>query len=82
MWSARAASWTTFVRSKRPLAQHPLEQLLRAGLVERHVTRRELSEHGVLALDPDHVEAAVGEREGERQADPPQADHRDAGRGH
>ncbi len=46
------------------------------------MTRRELGEHDVLALDADHVDAAIGEREGERQANPPQADHRDALRSH
>jgi hypothetical protein len=46
------------------------------------VTGGHLIEDSVLALDPDHVEAVVREREGKRQPDPPQADHRDAGRGH
>ena len=35
-------------------------------------------EHGLLALDADHLEAAVGERQRQRQAHPAETDDRDA----
>ena len=49
-------------RQLEPVAlQHALEQLLRAGLRERHLAGRELVEHPLLALDADRV-AALGPR--------------------
>ena len=45
---------------------------------ERHLARRELVEHGLLALDPDRVEPAIGERQREWQADTAEADDGDA----
>ena len=57
--------------------EHPLEQLLRAGLAVGHAAGRHLLQHGLLALDADHLEAAIGERERQRQPHAAQADDRD-----
>jgi hypothetical protein len=57
----------------------PLEQLLGAGLVERHLARLHGLEHARLAVDPDHAQAAVGEGESERQADAAEPHDRDVG---
>ena len=79
MWSARPRPGTERVQLEAARGQHPLEQLLGARLVERHLAGARPREHRGLALDADHVEAAVGEGERERQADPAEADDGDAG---
>ena len=60
------------------LAEHAVEQLLRAGLTERHPTRLELGEDRLLALDSDHVEPVAGEGKRQRQSHPAQTDYGDA----
>ena len=47
--------------AEAPASLDPLKQLLRPGLGERHAPGRDLLEHGGLALDPDHLEAAIRE---------------------
>jgi hypothetical protein len=49
--------------------QHALEQLLGAGLVERHLAGAHGVEHARLAVHADHVQAPVGEGQRERQTD-------------
>ena len=66
-------------RQLEPPPRHDaLEQLLGAGLVERHLARRQLIEHGLPALDSDRGQAAVRERQREGQADTAEADDGDA----
>jgi hypothetical protein len=52
----------------------PLEQLLRAGLRERHLAARHLVEHRLLALHADRRKPAVGERQRQGKADTAEAD--------
>ena len=78
MWSALRGVLHR-ARQLEPVARdHALEQLLRAGLRERHLPRRDLVEHGLLALDADRAQAALGERQREWQADSAEADDGDA----
>ena len=54
-----------------------LEQLLGPGLPVGHAAGCDLLQHALLALDADHVEAAIREGERQRQAHPAQTDDRD-----
>ena len=78
MWSA----WRGVLHRARQLEpvalQHALEQLLGAGLRERHLAGRELVEHRLLALDADRSQPSVRERQREGKADPAEADDGDA----
>jgi hypothetical protein len=58
--------------------EHALQEVLGAGLVERHAPVADSGEHGRLPVDADHAQPPVGERQRERQADAAQADDRDA----
>jgi hypothetical protein len=58
----------------------PLEQLLGARLLEGHAARLDGVDRRALSLDGNHLEAAVGEGERERQADAAQADYGDGAR--
>ena len=62
-------------RQLEPVAlQHAFEQLLGAGLRERHLAGRELVQHPLLALDADRSQPSVRERQREGKADPAEAD--------
>jgi hypothetical protein len=58
--------------------EHPLEQVLRAGLVKWHPPGRDLLEHRISPLDADHLEPPVRERQRQRQAHPAETDDGDA----
>ncbi len=62
-----------------PALVYALQQLLRAGLLEGHHALAHRAEAGGVVVDPHNPQAAVGERERERQADAAEADHRDVG---
>ena len=62
-------------RQLEPVAlEHAFEQLLGAGLRERHLARRELVQHPLLALHADRAQPSIRERQREGQADPAEAD--------
>ena len=66
-------------RQLEPVAlEHALEQLLGAGLRERHLARRELVQHPLLALHADRAQPSIRKRQREWQADPAEADDGDA----
>ena len=76
----RAASATRSDSSSVPAACTRSSDLLGAGLVERHPRRRGRPQALGVVVDAEHVQPAVGEREGERQADPAEADDGDVER--
>ena len=59
-----------------PARDHALEQLLGAGLVERHPAGADRGEHRLVVVDADHAQPAVGEAQRERQPHAPETDHR------
>ena len=54
-----------------------LEQLLCAGLGERHLAGSHRGQQRRVVVDPDHPQAAVGEAQRQRQPDPAKTDHGD-----
>ena len=61
---------------RQPTARmHPVEQLLRAGLRERHPAFPHRVQAAAVVVDSNHLEAAVGEGQRQRQADAAEADH-------
>jgi hypothetical protein len=53
-----------------------LQQLLGALLRERHPAGLESLDDRRVVVDPEYANPAVGEAQGQRQADPPESDHR------
>jgi len=65
------------IRQRQPPAlDHPLEQILSAGLGERHAPLANGAKPGGVVVDPDHPQSPVGERKGQRQPDSAEADDR------
>ena len=58
-----------------------LDQLVGAGLLERHAAGGDGLQALWIVVDPEHGEAAVGERQREREADAAETDDRDVGGG-
>ena len=56
------------------IGYHAVEQRLRAGLLEGHPPFAHGVQAGGVVVDPDHLQAAVGERQGQRQPDAAEAD--------
>ena len=54
-----------------------VEQLLGAGLLERHPAGANRLEHRRIVVDPEHAQPAVGEAQRQRQPDAAEADDRD-----
>ena len=61
--------------------QHALEQLLGAGLAERHPAGPDRLEDRRVVVDAEHPQPAVGERQREREPDPAEPDDGDVTRG-
>ena len=77
MCSAWAASGTLSDSVEATRRPHALEQLLGAGLLERHRAALDSQQPLGVVVDPEHAQAAVGEAQRQRQADPSEADDRD-----
>ena len=79
MWSASRGVLHERARSrKRPLACTRSSSSCVPVSANGMLPGGDLLEHGGLALDPDHLEAAIGERERQRKAHPAEADDGDA----
>ena len=61
---------------QKAVAHDPVEQLLGAGLGERHPPGAQRLEDRRVVVDPEHADAAVGEAQRQRQTDAAQADDR------
>ena len=59
------------------LLERPIEQRLGTRLLERHPPGAHRREHGGVVVDSQHVDASIGERQGEGQAHAPETDDRD-----
>ena len=57
-----------------PLRQDPIQHLLRAGLVKRHLLGAKRTEDVIAVIDAQHVDPPVGEAQGKREPDAAQAD--------
>ncbi len=68
IWRAAAASATRSLSSKRPGGVDAVEQVLGAGLLERHPPFADGAEASRVVVDPDHPQTPVRERQ--RQGKP------------